>query len=244
MIYIYVLQLQSNKYYIGKTENPEFRLADHFISEGSAWTKKYKPIKIKQIIPNCDAYDEDKYTKKYMSKYGINNVRGGTYCRVKLNDEIIKTIKKEIDGATDKCYKCGKTGHFANECIKKQPSKQSKNNKCFRCNRVGHYASNCYAKTYANGEYIDTSEEFEEFDDSIEYDDSEEYVEQYMCQYCNRLFDTLKGATFHENVHCKMNTNRRNRRKYNFISSNKFNGVRNGYLFKLGKKGLGYYRDL
>ena len=98
MVYIYVLQLQSDKYYIGKTENPEFRLNDHFDSEGSAWTKKYKPIKIKEIIENCDAYDEDKYTKIYMSKYGIDNVRGSTY----------NTIQKEIDGETDKCYTCGK----------------------------------------------------------------------------------------------------------------------------------------
>ena len=65
MTNIYILKLKNNKYYIGKTNNPQFRLTQHFDSNGSAWTKKYKPIKIIKIIPNCDNFDEDKYTKIY-----------------------------------------------------------------------------------------------------------------------------------------------------------------------------------
>ena len=45
MVFIYILQLQLNKYYVGKTNNPKIRLNNHFKSCGSAWTKKYKPIK-------------------------------------------------------------------------------------------------------------------------------------------------------------------------------------------------------
>ena len=73
MVFIYVLELENNKYYIGKTDNPQFRLESHFNSNGAAWTKKYKPINIIELIPNCDDYDEDKYTLKYMEKYGIDN---------------------------------------------------------------------------------------------------------------------------------------------------------------------------
>ena len=103
MVYIYILQLEDNsplhgyKYYIGKTTQPEIRLESHFNSNGSYWTKKYKPIKVLEIIPNCDEYDEDKYTLKYMEKYGINNVRGGSFCEIKLNKENIITIKKMIN---------------------------------------------------------------------------------------------------------------------------------------------------
>ncbi len=42
MVYIYVLKLENNKYYIGKTDNPEIRLNSHFNFNGSEWTKKYK----------------------------------------------------------------------------------------------------------------------------------------------------------------------------------------------------------
>lgn len=53
MLYIYVLKLTNNKYYIGKTLNPDFRLYSHFDSNGSIWTTKYKPISVIEIIPNC-----------------------------------------------------------------------------------------------------------------------------------------------------------------------------------------------
>ena len=116
MVYIYILKLKNNKYYIGKTNNPNFRLKNHFNSNGSVWTKKYKPIKVIDIIENCDNFDEDKYTKIYMDKYGIENVRGGSFCQLELSKESINTIKREIKGANDRCYKCGESGHFANEC--------------------------------------------------------------------------------------------------------------------------------
>lgn len=34
MVYIYVLKLEKGKYYIGKTLNPNFRIKQHFNSQG------------------------------------------------------------------------------------------------------------------------------------------------------------------------------------------------------------------
>jgi predicted GIY-YIG superfamily endonuclease len=118
MVFIYILQLEQEKYYVGKTTNPSFRIDKHFTSNGSAWTKKYKPISILEIIQNCDDYDEDKYTIKYMEKYGINNVRGGSFCEIKLRNDNIITLNQMIKSITDKCYICGKDDHFANDCKK------------------------------------------------------------------------------------------------------------------------------
>ena len=94
MGFIYILKLEQGKYYIGKTNKPQFRLNNHFNSNGSEWTKKYKPIKVLDIKKNCDNYDEDKYTRKYMDKYGINNVRGGSFVTIKLSDSEIDILKK------------------------------------------------------------------------------------------------------------------------------------------------------
>jgi len=116
MVYIYILQLQDNKYYIGKTTNPEFRIEEHFGSGGSAWTRKYKPLKVVELIPDCDDFDEDKYTKIYMSKFGINNVRGGSFCQIVLDDSTVNMLQKMICSATDKCYLCEETGHFIDNC--------------------------------------------------------------------------------------------------------------------------------
>ena len=116
MISIYVLQLQDNKYYIGKTTNPEFRLHAHFNSYGSAWTQKYPPLQVIQIYHNCNNYDEDKYTLQYMEKYGINNVRGGSFCQIKLTEENKQVIQKMLNNSNDRCFICGSEEHFAKDC--------------------------------------------------------------------------------------------------------------------------------
>ena len=196
-MYIYILLLSNNKYYVGRTNNPNFRLADHFNRNGANWTKKYTPRRVIDIIPNCDTFDEDKYTILYMQKYGIDNVRGGSFCEERLSNANVGTINKMIQGATNKCYICGNKGHYANECtngcnkyvntigieknkeedeyiiIKKDTREKlintlMKENRCYRCHRKGHYIRECYAKTYENGEIINSN--------NAEYVDVPKYI--------------------------------------------------------------------
>ena len=114
--FIYIIQLDSGKYYVGKTNNPTFRLHSHFNSNGSKWTQMHKPIKLITLIQQNDKFDEDKYTLMYMEKYGIDNVRGGSFCQITLSSENKKTIETMLHSASDKCFKCGIKGHFANSC--------------------------------------------------------------------------------------------------------------------------------
>jgi hypothetical protein len=122
MVYIYVLKLipekseKIYKYYVGRTNNPEFRLESHFKSNASVWTTRYKPIEIIELIHDCNNYDEDKYTLMYMEIYGIDNVRGGSFCEIELKDENRLTINRMIQGATDRCYICGEVGHYVKNC--------------------------------------------------------------------------------------------------------------------------------
>ena len=119
MITIYVLKCTNNKYYIGKTMNDiSKRFNTHQKGHGAVWTRKYRPIKILESHKNCDHFDEDKYTKIYMDKYGIENVRGGSYTKINLDNSTINFLKKELSSIHDKCYGCGSKSHFIKECPK------------------------------------------------------------------------------------------------------------------------------
>jgi len=113
---IYILKLEGGNYYVGKAENPTKRYQEHVDGKGSAWTKKWKPISVENVIPNAGPFDEDKYTKEMMQKHGVDKVRGGSYVRVELEPFQITTLTKELRGAADQCSECGQSGHFVMNC--------------------------------------------------------------------------------------------------------------------------------
>ena len=121
MLNIYILELVNNKFYVGKTSKLVCeRFTEHKSGKGSLWTKLYPPIRILKIIDNGDNFDEDKYTKLYMSMYGIDNVRGGTYITQYLSQQEKQFIQKEIWAATNVCTKCGYGTHFVSQCYAKK----------------------------------------------------------------------------------------------------------------------------
>ena len=115
MTTIYVLKLDQGKIYVGRSVYPSERILNHFKYGGCEWTKLYKPIEVLEKVPG-DAFDEEKYTLIYMDKYGVDNVRGGSYCRVNLPQYEKEKALQVIRSFSDKCYKCGEQGHFAKDC--------------------------------------------------------------------------------------------------------------------------------
>ena len=116
---IYVLECQQGKYYVGKSADVMKRYEQHKDGSGSAWTKKYKPIKMNKIVSDVSPFEEDMHVKEYMAKYGVENVRGGSYSQMVLDAATLNLLQKELWGASDKCMKCGKSGHFASKCYSK-----------------------------------------------------------------------------------------------------------------------------
>jgi hypothetical protein len=184
---IYILKLQGGKFYVGKSYNVMKRYQEHLSGSGSAWTKMYKPIALEKIVPNASVFDEDKYVKIYMAKYGMQNVRGGTYVSKILTREQEIILNNEIRAATDACTSCGRQGHFAKDCYaktelietsrpssKKTPptprdtSTKYQFNQCYNCGEDGH----------------------------LEYECSKVY--SWECEHCSKTFETRYACETHE----------------------------------------------
>lgn len=104
-MHIYILKLQKDKYYIGRTCDIKKSVQKHFNGTGNPWTKKYRPLEIILELNDVEPLDEDYWTKKYMLLYGIDNVRGGTYNSIILESEEIRFLNKELSNARDHSLK-------------------------------------------------------------------------------------------------------------------------------------------
>lgn len=92
--YVYVLKLEEERYYIGRTSNFMQRMKEHFTGFGSEYTKKYKPLNIIEVIEEKNEYDERDKTLEYMKIYGFEKVRGYAWCQDVLL-KFPKTNKKK-----------------------------------------------------------------------------------------------------------------------------------------------------
>jgi len=113
---IYILELENDKYYVGKSTDVDVKYKFHLNGTATYWTNINKPISIIRTINDISPYELDKYVKEYMIKYGIANVRGGSYYQLKLNDNTIRKLENKLNTCYDLCYKCCKSYHFVSEC--------------------------------------------------------------------------------------------------------------------------------
>lgn len=123
---LYVIQCESGKYYVGKTTDVMRRFEEHRVGRGSAWTKKYAPVRLVECRVITSDHDENNVTKDMMKKYGIENVRGGIYAQTVLPQEYVNVLKLEFRGTADTCYKCNLAGHFAGRCPEDAPAPKPK----------------------------------------------------------------------------------------------------------------------
>lgn len=112
--FIYVVRCECDKWYIGRTNNVERRFLEHASGNGSGWTHLYPAIELVEKLPYAP-FLEDAKTLEYIQRYGIYNVRGGSYCQVTLPDAQLVEIERKLRGENGKCFNCG-GDHYIQKC--------------------------------------------------------------------------------------------------------------------------------
>lgn len=102
--YINIFEFENGKYYINRTKETNNSSSSVTKSPGDY-------INGKKIISICyeqsnSPFDEDCFVKKYMSEYGIKNVRGGSYSSDNLTYGQIVSLQKELMYAENKKITC------------------------------------------------------------------------------------------------------------------------------------------
>jgi hypothetical protein len=172
-MFIYVLSLQFGKYYIGKTENPDFSfeyIYSYPLLKNNYWIQKYYPLSISEFFEVSSSElvwkTLDIIVLKYMNQYGILHVRGGSFSDIILGNHQMIYLKKNMNryGNGIFCVICGSRSHLDEDCNKEVCLSDSgglcdgeynmieklKSN-CSRCGRFGHETVYCIAIIHQNG---------------------------------------------------------------------------------------------
>lgn len=184
--YVYVLGLQGGCIYVGSTQDVLARLDEYksnYKKKCPRWVKNHPILKLISVIPvntleTKVEFKEEEVVTKMMMEYGIDKVRGGSYCNNVLTIPQKDELTRRLRMMNGQCVVCGGTGHFAVNCKNKKsdPSPKEteppKKSRCERCFRYGHTISKCWAKRYENKEEI--SDDDEESEDDEDDDDDDE----------------------------------------------------------------------
>jgi hypothetical protein len=171
MIYIYIILLINNKYMVLYSENSLIQ------SENITNFKK-----LIDIIQTEDKMEIDKIVKQYMFQYGIDNVRGGSYDKQKLEEWMIKSLENEFELLRNSKSKEFKDKDFMNLSRLEEEVEKISNNHLERIDKeINKYSKIRQMMLKIKLEIVSTSiRDVESFDKFIdEYENYQLYLPKY-----------------------------------------------------------------
>lgn len=92
----FLLELEHGKYYAGASSDPVKTLEECREGFGLQWTQIHRPVRLLEIVRLARAEELDAYVRKWMLKYGVENVRGGSWSAARLSDKDRQVLSQEL----------------------------------------------------------------------------------------------------------------------------------------------------
>ena len=163
---VYKLRLEHGAFYIGRSRNVSVRIEKHKTNDSCFWLNRHHFVAVDDIITmhnmhgeiiDADQFFEDSIVLRTMASVGIDLVRGGSWSKLELTNDDIKTIQGFLKNGQDLCYLCQSEQHMWKNCPQvkcKNPDcknpmghtwKECKDpsNMCWNCGKVGHFSAQC-----------------------------------------------------------------------------------------------------
>lgn len=128
---IYIIKCKENKYFISNKNYLQHHSEPYITNNSTSWIKHYLPEKILEIIHDSKPLDVNHYVFKYMDKYGIDNVRGGSFTNIILTPEQKTTIFNNIYLSNDLYLNCGKSDICDDDSVIQQQIYS-----CYGCGKI------------------------------------------------------------------------------------------------------------
>lgn len=93
----FLIELEHGKFFAGASVDPLKELEEHREGlSGISWTQIHRPIRLREIISVAQKNDLNDYVRQTMLKYGVDNVRGGSWSYPRLTDKDRQQLSKEL----------------------------------------------------------------------------------------------------------------------------------------------------
>lgn len=105
--FIHILKLEENKFFIVQSKQNVIKTINNF-KKISDWIQKYpyRSIMKEDLDPN--QYSVNIWTLKYIEKFGLDNVRGGSFYQLNLSDKQKDLINYNLNLYIKICIQCNK----------------------------------------------------------------------------------------------------------------------------------------
>lgn len=95
---LFLIELEHGKYFAGASPDPIKALEAYRegLGEIPSWLSIHRPLRLREVVAVAQSEELDAHVQEWMARYGVENVRGGSWTDVRLRDTDRQRIREGV----------------------------------------------------------------------------------------------------------------------------------------------------